>query len=62
VDTPRLVRERAEVLAALCDLDPEPIWQWGYVERVSTGLTSMRELGGGEGSDLLEVAARCLST
>jgi streptomycin 6-kinase len=61
-DTPRLVRERAEVLAALCDLDPEPIWQWGYVERVSTGLTSMRELGGGEGSDLLEVAARCLRT
>ena len=59
-DTPRLVRERAEVLAALCDLDPEPVWQWGYIERVSTGLTSMRELGGGEGSDFLEVAARCL--
>ena len=60
-DTPRLVRERAEVLAALCDLDPEPVWQWGFIERVSTGLTVMHELGGDEGLDYLAVAARCLS-
>ena len=57
-DTPRLVRERADMLAALCEVDPEPVWQWGFIERVSTGLSSMRELG--NGSDFLEVAARCL--
>jgi streptomycin 6-kinase len=57
-DTSRLVRERAEMLAALCEVDPEPVWQWGFIERVSTGLSVMRELG--DGSDFLEVAARCL--
>jgi streptomycin 6-kinase len=59
-DTQRLVRERAETLAGACGVDPEPVWQWGFVERVSTGLVNIRELGGGEGMDFLEVATRCL--
>ena len=58
-DTPRLVRRRAEVLAARCDIDPEPVWQWGYIERVSTGLANVRELDRDEGMAFLEVARRC---
>lgn len=57
-DTPRLVRERAAQLAATCDVDPEAVWQWGFIERVSTGLANLRELDGGP--EFLEVAARCL--
>ena len=33
-----LGRERCLLLARLTGVDPEPIWQWGFVERVSTGL------------------------
>lgn len=59
-DTPRLVRERAEFLASVCSVDPEPVWQWGFIERVSTGLANLREFEGGEGMAFLEVATRCL--
>ncbi len=59
-DTPRLVRERAELLASLCDVDPEAVWQWGFVERVSTGLAGLRDFEGDEGLAFLEVASRCL--
>ena len=59
-DTPALVRERAELLAASCDVDPEAVWQWGFVERVSTGLGSLRAFEGDEGRAFLEVAERCL--
>ena len=31
-------RERARWLAARCGLDATAIWEWGVVERVSTGL------------------------
>jgi streptomycin 6-kinase len=30
--------QRARRLARRCDLDAETIWEWGVVERVSTGL------------------------
>lgn len=59
-DTPRLVRERAELLAGWCEVDPEAVWQWGFIERVSTGLANLRELDGDDGLAFLEVAARCL--
>lgn len=59
-DTPRLVRQRAETLATHCGVDPEPVWQWGFVERVSTGLANLREFDGDDGLAFLEVAARCL--
>lgn len=57
-DTGRLARERCEMLAAATDVDATAIWQWGYMERVSTGLTmldmGMRE----EGLESLAVAER----
>ena len=59
-DTASLVRERAELLGSACDVDPEAVWQWGFVERVSTGLASLRELDGDGGRAFLEVARRCL--
>jgi streptomycin 6-kinase len=59
-DTSRLVRKRAELLASWCDVDPESVWQWGFIERVSTGLANVREFEGDEGLEFLEVASRCL--
>jgi streptomycin 6-kinase len=59
-DTMRLARGRAELLASWCEVDPEPVWQWGFIERVSTGLANVREFEGDEGMAFLEVAARCL--
>lgn len=58
-DTERLVRERAEHLAARCDVDAEAVWQWGLVERVSTGLANLRDFGEGSGEAFLAVAERC---
>jgi streptomycin 6-kinase len=59
-DTARLVRERAERLASDCGVDAQPVWEWGFIERVSTGLANLRELESGEGMEYLEVAQRCL--
>jgi streptomycin 6-kinase len=59
-DTVRLTRERAELLASQCEVDPEPVWQWGFIERVSTGLANLRDFDDGEGMAFLEVARRCL--
>jgi hypothetical protein len=54
-----LTRQRSELLARWCDVDPEAVWQWGYVERVSTGLANLRDFVGDEGLAFLEVARRC---
>lgn len=59
-DTARLVRRRAEHLAGLCDLDPEPVWEWGFIERVSTGLANLRDFDDDSGREFLAVAERCL--
>ena len=59
-DTKRLVRERAEMLATACDADAQAVWEWGFIERVSTGLANLKEFTGGEGHAFLEVAKRCL--
>ncbi|MEQ1873577.1 MAG: aminoglycoside phosphotransferase family protein [Ilumatobacteraceae bacterium] len=58
-DTKQLVRERAEMLAAWCEVEVEPVVQWGFIERVSTGLANVRDFGE-EGLPYLEVARRCL--
>jgi streptomycin 6-kinase len=58
-DTDRLVRDRAEMLAARCEVDPEAILQWGFVERVSTGLANLRDFDDGAGRMFLAVAERC---
>jgi streptomycin 6-kinase len=59
-DTASLVRERAETLAIRCGVDVEAVWEWGFIERVSTGLANLQEFHDGEGAAFLEVAARCL--
>lgn len=59
-DTARLVRERAEQLAGWCGVDAERVWEWGFVERVSTGLANVRDFDGDDGLVFLEVARRCL--
>ena len=59
-DTQRLVWERAELLAARCGVDPRPVCEWGFIERVSTGLANLRDFEGDEGMAFLEVAQRCL--
>jgi streptomycin 6-kinase len=59
-NTARLVRERAELLAYMSDVGPEAVWQWGFIERVSTGLANVRDFEGDEGLAFLEVATRCL--
>jgi streptomycin 6-kinase len=59
-DTPRLVRDRAELLAQRCGVDARTVWEWGFIERVSTGLANVREFDNGDGALFLEVARRCL--
>jgi hypothetical protein len=34
------------------------VWEWGFVERVSTGLAALRDFDGDEGLAFLEVARR----
>jgi streptomycin 6-kinase len=50
-------RARCAHLAALTGLEVEPIWQWGVIERVSTGLVFL-QLGLDEGRAMLAVAER----
>lgn len=59
-DTRRLVRERAERLAERCGLGAERILEWGYIERVSTGLANLRDFNTDQGHLFLEVARRDL--
>ena len=58
-DTARLVHERAEWLASRCDADVDAVWEWGFIERVSTGLANLRDFDDGSGATFLEVARRC---
>lgn len=46
---------RCRRLAGLTGIDPAPIWQWGLIERVSTGLLCLK-LGLQEARDMLTVA------
>ena len=54
-DAVRLGRERAQLLGRLTGVNPTAIWQWGFIERVSTGLHTM-ELGFEGGHEYLEIA------
>jgi streptomycin 6-kinase len=58
--TGQLARQRSELLAGLGGVDPEAVWQWGFIERVATGLANLRDFDGDEGMAFLEVATRCL--
>ena len=48
-DALRLGKERCNLLSSLTNVDPHAIWQWGFIERVSTGLflhqIGMRQVG-----------------
>jgi streptomycin 6-kinase len=50
--------DRAEWLAARCGLDAEAIWEWGVVERVSTGLLCTQIGLQPVGREMLETADR----
>jgi streptomycin 6-kinase len=49
--------QRCNQIAAQTGVDPEPIWQWGFIERVSTGLLCL-QVGLPGGQDMLTVAQR----
>ena len=59
-DTPTLLRQRADELAERCGVDADEVWEWGFIERVSTGLLNLRDFDDDSGSGFLEVARRCL--
>lgn len=52
----RLGRERCESLSRLTGVDPGAIWEWGFVERVSTGLFATRVGADHVGAEMLGVA------
>ncbi|ATB27024.1 hypothetical protein MEBOL_000459 [Melittangium boletus DSM 14713] len=54
-DPRELGDRRCRRLAELTGIDPGPIWQWGLIERVSTGLVCLK-VGLEGGRDLLAVA------
>jgi streptomycin 6-kinase len=58
-DTRRLVRARAAYLAERCGLDADAIWEWGFVERVSTGLANLEHVGPEGAAPFFAVAERC---
>lgn len=47
---------RCNMLATLTGLDPLPVWQWGMMERVSTGLLMLQIGRERDGRDTLRVA------
>ena len=55
-DAERLGHERCARLSRLTGVDPGVIWEWGFVERVSTGLLAMRVGAEGAGKEMLDVA------
>ncbi len=55
-DTARLGRERCAYLSHLTGVDPQAIWEWGFVERVSTGLLATRVGADRMGREMLSVA------
>src|SRR6185503_18565663 len=61
-DPTRLARRYAELLAAGSGLDAQEVWEWGYLERVSTGLHALA-LGADElARPLLATAQLLLNT
>jgi streptomycin 6-kinase len=55
-DALALGQERARFLARLTGLDEQRIWEWGYIERVSTGLLCVKQSHDDWGRDFLAVA------
>jgi streptomycin 6-kinase len=55
-DPTRLGRERSGLLGHLTGVDTQAIWEWGFVERVSTGLLLIQVGAEYAGRQMLEVA------
>jgi streptomycin 6-kinase len=55
-DPARAARERCALLSRLTGVAPRPIWEWGYMERVSTGLLLLQVGREQEGAEMLAVA------
>ena len=55
-DAPALAHERCEFIGRLTGIAAEPIWQWGFMERLSTGLYLMQLGWRDEGLGMLKVA------
>jgi streptomycin 6-kinase len=55
-DPARLGRERSGLLGHLTGVDTHAIWEWGFVERVSTGLLAMQVGAEDAGRQMLKVA------
>ena len=55
-DALALGRERCAKLSNLTGVDPRGIWEWGFVERVSTGLLATRVGADRIGKEMLEIA------
>ena len=60
-DTCSLARERCELLAELSGVESRAIWQWGFIERVSTGLHMLQIGLKTEGAESLVVADHLLN-
>jgi len=61
IKTIELAQKRCEYLAYLTNTNPKAIWQWGFMERVSTGLFLMQLGFRDEGLATLEIANRLSS-
>ena len=61
-DAARLGRERCAYLGRLTGVDPRGIWEWGFVERVSTGLLSIQVGADRFGREMLAVAEAWATT
>ena len=48
--------ERARLLSSLTGVPAGPIWEWGFIERVSTGLLLMQLGQGASATECLAVA------
>ncbi len=57
-DVPRLARARCDAIAELTGTAPRAVWQWGFMERVSTGLAQRRLGMHAAGDATLAVADR----
>jgi streptomycin 6-kinase len=55
-DAARLGHERCAQLSRLAGVDPRGIWEWGFIERVSTGLLATRVGAESMGKEMLDVA------
>ena len=57
-DALQLGRLRCAFLSSLTGIEQRAIWQWGFIERVSTGLLMMQLGMAAEARAMLEVAER----